>query len=162
TGLRVQRGTTVKPLISHLHGRVTAPARTSWDILSLHEEGVGCEHRAVTHRHAVEDECSHPDRAAGADHGSVAFESAVLLRVALDLAAVIEDRLIPDGVESRLGDVSAVVEGPPADLNAHQPPEYVLERRAIASVQPVNRMHLPNPLSPSEIGMVDGANGQLC
>ena len=82
--------------------------------------------------------------------------------MALDLAPVIEDRLIPDGGESRLGDVRAVVEGPPADLNAHQPPEQVLERRAIESVQVVNRMHLPNPFSPPEIGMVDGANGRLC
>src|SRR5256885_8322175 len=45
----------------------------------------------------------------------------------LDLAPVIEDRLIPDGGECRLGDVRAVVEGPPADLDAHQPPEHVLE-----------------------------------
>src|SRR5205085_3914516 len=111
----VHRGTTVNLLISHIHGRVAARARTSWDILSLHEEGVGRQHRAVTHRHAIEDEGAHPDRAAGANQGSVAFESAVLLRVALDLAAVIEDRLIPDGSESRLGDVRAVVEGPPAD-----------------------------------------------
>src|SRR5947207_15912416 len=99
TGLRVHRGTTVNPLISHLHGRVAAPARTSWVILSLHEEGVGCQHRAVTHRHAVEDECAHPDRVAGAIPGSVAFESAVLLRVELVLAAVIDDSLSPVGDE---------------------------------------------------------------
>src|SRR5207248_10016009 len=91
TGLRVQRGTTENPLISHLHGRVAAPARTSWDILSLHEEGVGCEHRAVTHRHAVEDECAHPDRAAGANHGPVAFQSTDLLLVATHLAAKMEE-----------------------------------------------------------------------
>src|SRR5215472_15985665 len=161
TGLGVQRGTAVNPLISHLPRWVTAPPRTSGDILSLHKEGVGGEHRAVTHRHAVEDECAHPHRAAGANRGSIAFESAVLLRVALDLAPVIEDRLIPDGGESRLGDMRAVVEDPPADPNTHQPPEHVLERRAIESVQVVNRMHLPNPLSPPEIGMIDGANGRL-
>src|SRR5215472_7491593 len=161
TGLRVHRGTAVNPLISHLPRWVAAPPRTSWDILSLHEEGVGGEHRAVTHGHAVEDECAHPDRAASANRGSVAFESAVLQRVALDFAPVIEDRLIPDGGESRLGDVRAVVEDPRADPNTHQPPEHVLERRAIESVQVVNRMHLPNPLSPPEIGVVDGANGGL-
>src|SRR5215472_1033677 len=161
TGLRVHRGTAENPLISHLPRRVAAPPRTSGDILSLHEEGVGDEHRAVTHRHAVEDECAHPDRAASANRGSVAFESAVLHRVALELAPVIENRLIPDGGESRLGDMRAVVEDPPADPNTHQPPEHVLERRAIESVQVVNRMHLPNPLSPPEIGMVDGANGRL-
>src|SRR5262249_34874429 len=71
------------------------------------------------------------------------------------------DGLIPDGGESRLGDVRAVVEDPPADPNTHQPPEHVLERRAIESVQVVNRMYLPNPLSPPEIGVVDGANGRL-
>src|SRR5437899_4321339 len=81
--------------------------------------------------------------------------------VVLDLAPVIEDRLIPDGGERRLGDVRAVVEDPPADPNTHQPPEHVFERRAIESVQVVNRMQLPNPLRPPEIGVVDGANGRL-
>src|SRR5258708_28149927 len=161
TGLRVHRGPAVNPLIPHPPARIPAPPLAWRDILSLHEEGVGGEHRAVTHRHAVEDECAHPDRTASANRGSVAFESAVLLRVALDLAPVIEDRLIPDGGESRLGDVRAVVEDPPADPNTHQPPEHVLERRAIESVQVVNRMHLPNPLSPPEIGWVDVANGRL-
>src|SRR5215472_13809442 len=161
TGLRIHRGTAVNPLISHLPRWVAAPPRTSWDILSLHEEGVGDEHRAVTHRHPVEDECTHPDRAASANCCSVAFESPVLQRVALELAPVIEDRLIPDGGESRLGDVRAVVEDPSADLNTHEPPEHVLERRAVESVQVVDRMHLPNPLRPPEIGVVDGANGRL-
>src|SRR5207237_10882727 len=119
----------------------------------------GGQHRPVTHRHAVDDEGAHPDRAASANRGSGAFERAVVLRVALDLAPVIKDRLIPDGGESRLGDVRAVVEDPPADLNTHQPPEYVLERRAIESVQAVNRIHLPNPFSRPEIGMVEGAKG---
>src|SRR5258706_14710718 len=139
--------------MSHLPRRVAAPPRTSWPILSLHEGRVGGEHRALTHRHAVEDECAHPDCAGSTNRGSVAFESAVLLRVALDLAPVIEDRLIPDGGESRLGDVRAVVEDPPADPNTHQPPDHVFERRAIESAQVVNRMNLPNPLTPPEIGV---------
>src|SRR5205823_14060361 len=108
-------------LISHLHRRVAAPPRTSWDILSLHEERVGGEHRAVTHRHTVVDECANPDGAARANCRSVAFERAVFLRMALDLAPVVEDRLIPDGGQSRLGDVGAVVKDPPADPNTHQP-----------------------------------------
>src|SRR5262249_9856314 len=70
-------------------------------------------------------------------------------------------RLISDGCESRLGDVRSIVKDPPADSNAHQAPEQVFERRAIESVQVVNGMHLPNPLSPPEIGVVDGANGRL-
>src|SRR5258706_8212111 len=94
-----------RSLMSHLPGRVAAPTRACRNILSLHQKGVGGEHRAVTHRHAVEDEYANPQRAAGADRRPVAFESAVLLRVALDLAPVIENRLIPDGGERRLGDV---------------------------------------------------------
>src|SRR6266511_2470688 len=150
-----------RSLMSHLPRRVAAPTRACRNILSLHKKGVGGEPCAVTHRHAVKDKCANPDRAASANRRSVAFESAVLLRVALDLAPEIENRLIPDGGERRLGDVRAVVEDPPADPNTHQPPEHVLERRAIESVQVMNRMHLPNPLSPPEIGVVDGANGRL-
>src|SRR5216117_947479 len=150
-----------RSLMSHLPRRVSSPTRACRNILSLHQKGVGGEHRAVPHRHAVKDKCANPDRAAGANRRSVAFERAVLLRMALDLAPVIEDRLIPDGGERRLGDVRAVVEDPPADPNTQQPQEQVLERRAIESVQVVNRMHLPNPLSPPEIGVVGGANGRL-
>src|SRR6266851_7805980 len=138
TGLRVHRGTAVNPPISHLHRRVATPLRTSRDILSFHQEGVCCEHRAVTHGHAVEDECTDPERAAGAHRGSVAFERAVLQRVALDLAPEVEDRLVPDRGERRVGDVGAVVEDPPADPHAHQPPEHVLERRAVERVEIVN------------------------
>src|SRR5207249_8528127 len=98
-------------------------------------------------RHAVVNECANPDRAAGAKRGSVGFESAVLLRVALDLAPIIEDTVIPDGGESRLGDVDAVVEHPPTDPNTHQPPDHVLERRAVENVEVVNRMHLPKALN---------------
>src|SRR5919198_1045028 len=87
--------------ISHLPRRVAGPPRVRRYVLALHEEGVGAENRAVTHRHAVEDECANADRAAGANRGSVTFERAVLLRVALDLASVIEDRLIPNRGESR-------------------------------------------------------------
>src|SRR5262249_55097188 len=101
------------------------------------------------------------DSAAAANRGLLAFESAVFLRMALDLAPVIEDRLIADRGECWLGDVPPVIEDPPAHPNTHQPPEQVLERRAIESVQVVNRMHLPNPFSPPEIGVVHGANGRL-
>src|SRR5437667_6267540 len=149
-----------RSLMSHLPRRVSSPTRACRYILSLHQKGVGSEHGAVTHRHAVKDKCANPDRAASANRRSVAFESAVLLRVALDLAPIIENRLIPDGGERRLGDVRAVVEDPPADPNTHQPPEQVLEGRAIEKVQVVNRMHLPDALRIPEIGMVDGADGR--
>src|SRR6266540_1576124 len=148
-------------LISHLPRRVSPPPRAWRDVLAFHEEGVGGERCAVAHGHAVEDECTDPDRAACANGGSVAFERAVLLRVALDLAAVIEDGVFPDRGERRLGEVCAVVEDPPADPNAHHPPEHVLEGRAIEGVEQVNRMHLTEALGRPEIRVVDGADGRL-
>src|SRR5947208_1763114 len=148
-------------LMSHLPRRVAPPPCAWRDILSLHEEGVGGEHGAVTHGHAVEDECTDPQRAAGANRSSVAFERAVLLRMALYLAPVVEDRLVADGGERRVGDVGAVVEDPPTDSNAHQPPEHVLERRAIERVEIMNRMQLPEALGQPEIGVVDGADRRL-
>src|SRR5438874_5361069 len=161
TGLRVHRGTTVNPLILHLHRWIAGPPRTWRDILSLHEEGVGGEHGAVTHGHAVEDECTDPQRAAGANRRSVAFERAVLLRMALYLAPVVEDRLVSDRGERRVGDVGAVVEDPPTDSHADQPPEHVLERRAIERVEIVNRIQLPEALGQPEIAVVDGADRRL-
>src|SRR6266571_1708956 len=77
-----------RSLMSHLPRRVAAPPRAGRDILSLHEEGVGGEDGAITHGYAIEDECSDPERAASANRGSVAFERAVLERMALDLAPV--------------------------------------------------------------------------
>src|SRR5882724_1443471 len=183
TGPRVHRGSAVNPparrtprqnsrprsavvtvprrpmlLISHLLGGVPTPPRVCWDPLSLHPEGVCCEHGAVTHGHAVEDECTDPERAAGANRGSVAFERAVLLRVALDLAPAVENRLVPDRGERRVGDVGAVVEDPPADPHTHQPPEHVLERRAVERVEIVNRIHLKPALGRPEIRVVDGTD----
>src|SRR6266436_8194223 len=77
-------------LMSHLPCRVAAPTRAGRDILSLHEEGVGGEDGAVTHRHAVVDEGTDADRAPGAQRGSAGLVRAVLLRVALNLAPLIE------------------------------------------------------------------------
>src|SRR5437773_915533 len=118
-------------LISHLPRRVPSPPRVCRDILSLHEKGVGGEHRAITHGHAVVGERANPDRAAGTKRGSVAFEGGVLHRVALYLAAVVEHALVPDGGERPLREVDTVVEHPPADTNPHQPPEQGLERSAV-------------------------------
>src|SRR5437016_14218416 len=86
--------------------------------------------------------------------------SAILLRVALDHAQVIENTLVPDGSQGRLGDVDAVVEHPPADPNTDQPPEDALEWRAVENVEEVDRMQLPNALDPPETGVVDGADGR--
>src|SRR5438552_2051960 len=149
-----------RSLMSHLPRRVSCPPRAWRDILPLHEEGVGSEHRAVAHRHAVMDQGVNPDRAASANRGAVAFEGAVLLRVALDLATVVEDGLVPDSGERRLGDVGAVVEDSLPEPSTHQPPEHVLERGAIERVQIVNRMHLPQALHRPEVRVVDGANGR--
>src|SRR3989442_10590039 len=68
-----------RSLMSHLARRVAAPPRTGRDILSLHEEGVGGEDGAVTHRHAVVDERADANRAAGAQRGSAGLVRAVLL-----------------------------------------------------------------------------------
>src|SRR5262245_9584205 len=101
------------------------------DILSLHQEGVGGQHRTITHRHVVVDKGPDSDRAAGANHGAVAFECAVFLRMALDLAPRIEHGLVSDRGERWLGDVRAVVEDSTTDPSAHEPPEHVFEWRAI-------------------------------
>src|SRR5882724_3949270 len=116
-----------RSLMSQLPRRVPPPPRARRHLLSLHEKGVGGEHGAVTHRHAVVDECVDAERAAGAERGWAGLVSAVLLRVTLDHALVVEHTLVPDGRQSRLGDVHAVVEHPPADPNTDQPPERTLE-----------------------------------
>src|ERR1051325_10553264 len=151
--------TVVCSRISHLPRRVPPPARSWWNVLALHEESVAGEHGAVTHRDAVVGQRADAERAAGADRRVVAFERAVLLRVALDLAAVVEDALVPDRRERRLGALEAAVEKPSPDPHPHQPPEHVLARRAIERVQIVNRKQLPQALDRPEIGVVDGANG---
>src|SRR5262245_45864913 len=158
TGLRVHRGTVIIPVMLHLPRRVSPPPRAWRDILSLHEEGVGGEGRAVTHGYIVEDECTHPDRAARANRGPVAFERAVLQRMALDLAPEVEDGLVTDGGERRVFEGGTAVEDPPADPHAHQPVEHALERRAIERVEIVNRMHLPQALGRPEIRVVDGTD----
>src|SRR6266704_2371191 len=149
-----------RSLMSHLPRRVAAPPRAGRDMLSLHEEGVGGEDGAITHRHAVVDERTDADRAAGAQRGSAGLVRAILLRVALDLASLIEHTLIPDGGQRRLGDVHAVVEDPPADANTDEPPEHVLEWRAVEHVEEMDRMQFPNALDPPEAGVVDGADGR--
>src|SRR5215467_2403305 len=109
--------------ISHFPRRVAAPLRAWRDVLSLHQEGVCGEHRAVAHRHTVMDEGANSDRAAGANLGSTRLESAILLRLALDQGLVIENTLVPDAGQHRLGDVDAVVEDPLAHPDADQSPE---------------------------------------
>src|SRR5438093_2759077 len=149
-----------RSLMSHLPRRVAAPPRAGRDMLSLHEEGVGGEHGAITHRHAVVDERADPNRATGANRGWAGLVGAVLLRVALDLASLIEHTLVPDGGQRRLGDVHAVVESPRADANTDEPPDHVLERRAVEDVEEVERMQLPDALDPPEVGVIDGADGR--
>src|SRR5882724_11644329 len=149
-----------RSLMSHLPRRVAAPPRAGRDMLAFHEEGVGGEDRAITHRHAVVDECGDPNRATGTQRGSAGLVRAVLLRVALDLAALIEHTLVPHGGQRRLGDVHAVVERPDADANPDEPPDHVLEWRAVEEVEEVPRMQLPDALDPPEVGVIDGADGR--
>src|SRR5207249_9597617 len=147
-------------LISGPPRRVPCPRRAWWNSLSLHEKGVRSEYRAVPHRHAVVHEGAYPDRAPGAKRGWAGLVSTVLLRVALDLAFVIENALVPDGGQKRLGDVDAVVEHPLADPNTHQPPDHALEWRAVEDMEELDRMQLPNALDPPETRVVDGADGR--
>src|SRR5262245_52524321 len=104
------------------------------------------------------DQRAGPDRAAGAQRGRSGLERAVLLRVAHDLAALAENTLVPDFGQSRLGNMDAVVEYPLADPGAHQPPDHILEGRAVENVQKVDRMHLPDTLDLPESGIVDRAD----
>src|SRR6266446_525897 len=131
-------------LISHLLCRVAAPPRVGRDVLALHQEGVHGEDRAFTHRHAVMDKGAHPDRAGSADFGSAGLERAVLLRLALDQALVIEDTLVPDGGQGRLGDINAIVEDSPSHANTDQPPEQGKKRGAVEKVEKADRVQLPD------------------
>src|SRR5258706_1623862 len=149
-----------RSLMSHLPRRVAAPARAGRDMLAFHEEGVGGEDGPITHRHAVVDERTDADRAAGAQRGWAGLVGAVLLRVALDLAALIEHTFVSDNGDRRLGDVHAVVESPRADAHTDEPPDHVLERRAVEDVEEVERMQLPDALDPPEVGVIDGADGR--
>src|SRR5260221_3870388 len=146
----------MRSFMSYLPRRVAAPLRAGRDMLALHEEGVGGEDGAITHRHAVVDERTDANRATCAQCGSAGLVRAVLLRVALDLAALIEHTVIPNGGQRRLGDVQAVVERPRADANTDEPPDHVLERRAVEDVEEVEGMKLPNALDPPEDAVVDG------
>ena len=102
-GCATESGTGVVDTVAvHLPGRVSPPPGVRRDLLALHEEGVGGEHGAVAHRHAVVDEGADPEGAAGADRDVVGLEGAVLLRVALDLAAGVERDVVADGDEGPL------------------------------------------------------------
>src|SRR5580704_2640780 len=77
--------------------------------------------------------------------------------MALDLAAEIERAVVPDGGESPLGQGAAVVEDPLADPDTQRPPDKVLERGAVEHMEVRLRGHLPQPLDPPEIRVVDRA-----
>src|SRR5262245_1609099 len=98
------------------------------------------------------------DRAGGANRGRAGLVRAVLLRIALDAAPLIEHAIVPDNGKARLRDVDAVVEHPLAELNTNQPPEHALEGRAVEDVKEADRMQLPNALDPPEAWVVDGAD----
>jgi len=72
----------------------------------------------------------------------------------------IENTLVPDGGQGWLGDVDAVVVDPTAHPNTDQPPEHVLEWRAVENVEEVDRVQLPDALDPPETGVVDRADGR--
>src|SRR2546422_11206544 len=78
--------------------------------------------------------------------------------MALDLAPLIEDRVVPDGGESPLRDLDAVVENALADPNTHQPPDHVFERGAVEGVEILQCRHLPKALVQPVVPIVDRAN----
>src|SRR5437899_10108963 len=78
--------------------------------------------------------------------------------MALDLAPLIEDAVVPDGGESPLRDLDAVVENPPTDPNTHQPPDHVLERGTVEGVEILQCRHLPEALVQPVVRVVDRAN----
>ena len=82
--------------LAELPGGVHAPARVPRHLRSLHQERVGGERRAVSHRDAVVDQGVDPERAAGSDRDPVRLEGAVLLRVRLDDAAGVERAVVAD------------------------------------------------------------------
>src|SRR6476646_1468323 len=57
-------------LMYHLTRGVPSPQRAGRDILALHQQGVGGQYGAITHRYAVMDKGSNSDRTACAKHGS--------------------------------------------------------------------------------------------
>src|SRR6266568_8113519 len=73
----VSRSGRLMLLMSHLPRRVALPSRVCRDILSLHQEGVGGQHRAITHRYVVVDEGVDSDRAAGSKRAPAGLEGAV-------------------------------------------------------------------------------------
>src|SRR5213594_3262353 len=101
-----------------------------------------------------------PDRAASADRGGAGLVCAVLLRIALDDALLIERALVADDGEGRLGDEDTVVEHTLPESHADEPPEDALERRAVEEMEEADRMQLPHALDPPERGVVDGADAR--
>ena len=101
------------------------------DILALHEEGVRGENCAVADRHAVVDEGTHSERAAGTDGGDVGLEGSILLRVALDSAPRVEGAVVTDDDKRSFRHPEAVIEDPAADPDTEQTPERGLERRSV-------------------------------
>src|SRR5213594_2139207 len=147
-------------LISQLPRWVAAPAGAGRNRLALHEKGVGGEYRAVSHRHAIVHEGANADRAAGADRHWAGLVRAVLLRIALENALLIERALVSDDGQGRLGDEDAVVEHALAELHPDQAPEHALERRTVKQVKEIDRVQLPHAFDPPKAGVVDRANGR--
>src|SRR6266576_743022 len=77
-------------------GGIAHPLGVCWDLLALHEEGVGSEHRAIAHRDTVVDKRTDTERATCTERSAVGLEGAILQRVALDLTPCIECAVVPN------------------------------------------------------------------
>ena len=149
-GERVERG--------HLPSGVAAPPFVRRDLLALHEEGVGGEDGTVAHGHPVMDHGGGPNGAARADGARIGLEGVVLLRVALDVGAGVEGDVVADRHDVLFRHPGAVVEQPPADPDAEQPPGQGLERCAVQEPMHVGpRTQLEEALGAPEVELVDRA-----
>src|SRR4051812_9131380 len=142
---------------SYLSGGIATPCRVGGQMLALHQEGVGSERHVVFHFDAVMDEGVAADGAAVADADVVGLEGAILQRVSLDRHHPVDRAVVADRHKRLLRDAAAVVEQLPADLDAQQPPDHSLERRAREQVEIEDLAQLPVALVLPVIIVVDGA-----
>ncbi len=107
------------------------------------------------------DEGVHPERAPGTDADPLQLERAVLHRVALDRAERVERAVVPDPDQALLRDGAAVIEDPATDTDSQEPPDHVLEGRAVEHVEVACVAELPVPLVAPERSVVDRAEHRL-
>ena len=138
-------------------GRVSAPPCAGRNLFALHQEAVGGELGAIADRHAVVDVGGGAEGDVGAEYGVVRLEGAVLLRVALDPAHLVQRAVVADRDKRPLRHTAAVIENPTANLGTHSAQDHVDERGAGEGREIPSRGHLPVPFVAPHRGLVDRA-----